>query len=61
MKVYQSHGTSDPILPYQLGTMLKDFLQRNEVDLKFTSFGDGHTIPPHVISEFSTFLSSLYQ
>ncbi len=59
MKVFQSHGTADPLLPYQLGLILKEFLEKNAMNITFVNFNDGHTIPPKVIQQFAEFLLKL--
>ena len=48
----QSHGTKDPILPYALGTVLKNLFESNGMKLDFISFDGGHEIPPEAIAKF---------
>eukprot|EP01127_Copromyxa_protea_P016679 TRINITY_DN4996_c0_g1_i1.p1 TRINITY_DN4996_c0_g1~~TRINITY_DN4996_c0_g1_i1.p1 ORF type:complete len:294 (+),score=70.97 TRINITY_DN4996_c0_g1_i1:25-882(+) len=53
LKVYQSHGTQDQIIPFQIGAMLKqEIFEKNGLDLTFTSFEGAHTIPNDVINAF---------
>lgn len=53
LKVYQSHGKQDQLIPYQMATMLKqDIFEKNEIDLKFISFDGTHTIPNEAIQTF---------
>jgi len=59
LKVFQSHGQQDPLLPYQLGVWLKDFFTSQAFSLEFVSFNGGHTIDTNVISKFAQFLLKL--
>ncbi|WP_145351827.1 alpha/beta hydrolase [Roseimaritima multifibrata] len=45
-KVLQSHGTSDPILPYSSAEALYQLLKNAELDVRFMSFAGPHTIGP---------------
>lgn len=56
LRVFQSHGTEDPILPYELAERLRDALREAGLDVQFTSFDNGHGIPPSVIRQLSGFL-----
>jgi phospholipase/carboxylesterase len=48
--IVQSHGTSDPLLPFSIAEMLRDKLVEAGAKLEFISFPDGHTIPPTVLT-----------
>lgn len=50
-RVFQSHGTADPILPLSSATKLRDLIASRSIDLDFVSFPGGHTIPPEAISK----------
>lgn len=52
MKVLQSHGTQDPLLPQALGVLLKNGLEAAGVPVEFISFGGGHTLPPSALEAF---------
>lgn len=58
-KVFQSHGTEDPILPYLVAEKLRHELASAGLDVSFTSFEGGHGIPPRVIRELGRWLDSL--
>lgn len=58
LRVFQSHGTEDPILPYELALRLRDELVRNELDVTFESFRGPHAIPPSVLRALSRWLSA---
>jgi phospholipase/carboxylesterase len=59
LAVFQSHGTEDMILPYPIAEALRDALAASGLDVRFTSFVDGHGIPPKVTRELGLWLSSL--
>jgi phospholipase/carboxylesterase len=56
--VFQSHGESDPILPFAIAEKLRDALGDAGLDVEFHRFGGGHAIPPAVMSSLRTWLSS---
>jgi hypothetical protein len=54
--------TRDPVLPYQLGIQLKDFLTKHQVnDYKFVSFDGPHTISPECLDAVEKFLIEIIQ
>jgi phospholipase/carboxylesterase len=55
--VFQSHGTSDPILPYSIAERLQKELTAAGVNDTFVPFRGGHEIPPPVLDGLSRFLS----
>jgi phospholipase/carboxylesterase len=57
LPVFQSHGTRDPILPYPVAERLRHELESAGMRVSFTSFNDGHGIPPEVMRDFGTWLS----
>jgi phospholipase/carboxylesterase len=59
LRVFQSHGRQDPILPYQAAQWLKDFLTDNGLQVQFHPFDGMHTIAPQVLMELATMLSQL--
>ena len=61
LKVFQSHGQTDPVLPYSNAIALKEFLEAHKIIPNFTSFGGQHTIPGNVVSDFENFLISTVQ
>lgn len=50
MKVVQSHGLWDPILPFATGEALRDLLQEAGHEVQFVSFQGYHSIPPGAIN-----------
>lgn len=58
LHVFQSHGTEDPILPYAIAEKLRHVMQDAGMVVSFTSFDDGHGIPPAVMRDLGQFLTS---
>jgi phospholipase/carboxylesterase len=59
LRVFQSHGAVDPLLPFALAERLRDALVEAGVDLDWVAFRGGHEIPPAVLARLQTFLRSL--
>lgn len=57
--ILQSHGTSDPVLPFKDAVRLSEFLKEHTQDFKFISFQGGHEIPPKVLTEVQQFASQI--
>lgn len=55
-KLFQSHGRSDMVLPYRMGTDLAEQLKPYCPEHTFVPFDGGHEIPPLVLKEAKTFL-----
>src|SRR5262249_31150399 len=45
MRILQSHGRSDPILPFAAAERLRDLLKAAGADVRWIEFSGGHTIP----------------
>lgn len=58
-RVYQSHGTVDPILPFSSATRLRDLLAAAGVDAQFHSFVGPHTIDGESIASTAVGLRKL--
>ena len=56
LRVLQSHGTNDPILPFAAASWLRDMLNQSGADVEFLPFAGGHEIPHAVLDRFGTFL-----
>lgn len=56
LKILQSHGTMDPILPFSLAERLRDLWLAAGADLQFVPFHGGHQIPRQVIDRLSALL-----
>jgi phospholipase/carboxylesterase len=58
LRVFQSHGTEDPILPYELAVRLREELTKAGLDVRFEAFRGPHAIPPNVLRSLSQWLSA---
>ena len=47
--VVQSHGTSDPVLPFAASKWLEEMLQSGGANVEFIEFSGPHTIPPEAL------------
>jgi phospholipase/carboxylesterase len=56
LRVFQSHGTEDAILPYALAERLRGELDQAGMRVSFHAFVDGHGIPPAIMRELGGFL-----
>ena len=59
LRVLQSHGTNDPILPFAAAGWLRDLLNQSGADVEFLPFSGGHEIPHTVLDRFGTFLREI--
>jgi phospholipase/carboxylesterase len=57
--VFQSHGASDPILPYSIAERLRDALVKAGLDMTFDPFAGPHTIPPRTLERLGAWLRAL--
>jgi phospholipase/carboxylesterase len=55
--VFQSHGATDPILPFEVAERLHTELGDAGLDVDFHRFAGGHGIPPNVMQELGSWLS----
>ncbi len=56
LRVLQSHGHGDPLLPFILAERLRDLLTQAGWSVEWLPFRGGHEIPPSVIRKTSSFL-----
>lgn len=56
LKVFQSHGRGDPILPYTASEDLAGLFKKHQYDLEFVPFPGGHEIPWTVMTALQRFL-----
>jgi phospholipase/carboxylesterase len=56
LPVLQSHGTDDPILPFELAEELKELFVSSGVDVDWVPFRGGHGIPRPVLNRASALL-----
>lgn len=59
LRVVQSHGTADPLLPFDAAENLRDLLASAGALVEFIPFEGGHQIPFEVFDRIGAFLSSL--
>lgn len=57
LKVFQSHGRGDPILPYAASEDLAELFRKHEYNLEFVHFPGGHEIPMNVMTALKKFLA----
>jgi phospholipase/carboxylesterase len=58
-RVYQSHGTIDPLLPYSSAVTLSELLKDGGVELEFHSFVGQHTIDQGAVERTAQLLAEL--
>jgi phospholipase/carboxylesterase len=56
MRVLQSHGRHDSILPFSLGSALRDLLQEGGNEVEFMEFEGDHEIPLEVLHRMVWFI-----
>lgn len=54
--IFQSHGTSDPVLPVELARALTQVIRESEREVYSIEFTGGHEIPPVVMKQLVEFL-----
>ncbi|MDF0642683.1 MAG: dienelactone hydrolase family protein [Nitrospira sp.] len=59
LPVFQSHGTQDPILPYEMAERLRDELTQAGLAVAWQSFRGGHEIPEPVMRQLGAFLTGV--
>ncbi|ACY17658.1 alpha/beta hydrolase [Haliangium ochraceum] len=50
LRVFQSHGQSDPILPFGAAERLRDLLREAGLEVSWCAFPGQHAIPPEALS-----------
>jgi phospholipase/carboxylesterase len=58
LRVFQSHGRRDPILPYDNAERLRGLLQDAGLEVDFLAFEGEHTIPMDALSRVADLLSA---
>jgi phospholipase/carboxylesterase len=56
LKVLQSHGRADPLLPFFLAEQLRDLLTQAGLSVEWVAFRGAHEIPEVVLTKLGTFL-----
>ncbi len=59
LRVIQSHGTQDPLLPFPIASTLVELLKEAGLQVDFQPFDGPHTIPESVVDSFGAMLCSL--
>ncbi|WP_447964205.1 alpha/beta hydrolase [Nitrospira sp. Ecomares 2.1] len=61
LRVFQSHGTDDPILSFSMAEQLREHIQTAGLPVSWVEFRGGHEIPIQVLKGLEAFLqASLY-
>jgi phospholipase/carboxylesterase len=55
LEVWQSHGASDPVLPFALAERLRDRLVEHGARVEFVPFRGEHEIPPRALESLGAF------
>lgn len=56
LRVLQSHGSADPLLPFFLAEQLRDYLTKAGLSVEWIGFRGKHEIPEAVLAKLGTFL-----
>jgi phospholipase/carboxylesterase len=56
LRVFQSHGRSDPLLPFAAAQWLRDLLVESGLDVDFLEFSGEHTIPMAAVEKVAVLL-----
>lgn len=59
LRVLQSHGRQDPLLPYAAAEWLRDLLTASGLEVAFLPFTGGHTISPAAVRETASRLAAM--
>jgi phospholipase/carboxylesterase len=59
LRVFQSHGSADPLLPSFMAEQLRDLLKQGGLSVDWVGFRGGHEIPGVVLDRLSGFLRAV--
>jgi phospholipase/carboxylesterase len=59
LRVLQSHGRTDPILPFEASLWLRDLFRESGFEIEFIEFNGTHTIPYEAMAGFVQLLESI--
>lgn len=59
LRVFQSHGSADPLLPSFMAEQLRDLLTQAGLSVEWVGFRGGHEIPGVVLEKLGLFLRSV--
>ena len=54
--MFQSHGRTDPILPFAAAEWLRDLLDDSGLEVEFLEFPGVHTIPMEAVEKMGSLL-----
>lgn len=60
LRVLQSHGRNDPLLPYQAAVWLKELLDEAGLSVEFLAFNGEHTIPAEVLPRLVQLMEDVF-
>ncbi len=58
LPIFQSHGTTDQILPFEAAKWLEEMFKDAGASTEFLEFAGGHTIPPEALEATSRLIQS---
>ncbi|MBI3180770.1 MAG: dienelactone hydrolase family protein [Myxococcales bacterium] len=61
LKVLQSHGRQDPLLPFESAEALRELLASAGLEVEFHPFEGGHALPPYGIARLADLISCAIQ
>lgn len=61
VRILQSHGRQDPVLPYDNAVRLHELFEENGIPNEFISFNGIHTIPMEALARCATVLDEISQ
>jgi phospholipase/carboxylesterase len=59
LRVFQSHGSADPLLPSFMAEQLRDLLTQAGLSVEWVGFRGGHEIPRIVLDKLGGFLRTV--
>ncbi len=59
LRVFQSHGSADPLLPSFMAEQLRDLLTQGGLSVEWVGFRGGHEIPSVVLDKLGAFLRTV--
>ena len=59
LRIFQSHGRTDPILPYAAAEWLRDLLTESGLEVEFLEFPGVHTIPAEAVERTAAILQEI--
>jgi len=59
LKLFQSHGNADPLLPFSTAEQLRDLLTQAGLSVDWVGFRGGHEIPGLVLDRLGAFLRTV--